>query len=288
MAKSEMPRRLQIAVGFLGVILFSPSAVVAQVESTGTLGKSTAAGEHQEVTWSDQRPFAIVELFTSQGCSSCPPADKNLQYIVEQSQSRKQKVYALSFHVDYWNYIGWTDPFSLETATHRQRLYAGVHNSEQVYTPQMVVNGTTEFLGSSRDKSQRAIAAALKAKPTARVGLVGQRKDDSISVQWKTERAVGGDLLVVALVQQSGHRSVNAGENAGRKLSHANIVRDFQVADASAASGEISFSVPTEDSEASTDDKSQESLRLVAFVQTNAAVMRAAVEVPVKASENDQ
>ena len=96
--------------------------------------------------------FAVLELFTSQGCSSCPSADENLAEITKQAALKGEKIVTLSFHVDYWNYLGWRDPYSTADATKRQRLYAGIHGSKQVYTPQLVVNGTTELLGTSRDK----------------------------------------------------------------------------------------------------------------------------------------
>jgi hypothetical protein len=267
---------MRFFAGVAGTIMLFQNAACAQSDD------SEKTAEALEFTWSDNRPFAVVELFTSQGCSSCPPADKNLQSIVEQAKNKKQQVYALSFHVDYWNYIGWKDPFSSESATHRQRLYAGVHKSEQVYTPQMVVNGTTEFLGSNRDKSQRAISAALKTKPSARVGIAHERHAEQLSVHWRTERADAGDLLVVVLVQDAGQRSVDAGENAGRKLSHANIVRSFHVSDASTSSGTLEITLPTDAPAASELEESLEStFQLVAFIQTDAAAMRAAVATPI-------
>ena len=85
--------------------------------------------------------FALVELFTSEGCSSCPSADQNLMRLVDEASKKKLPVYALSFHVDYWNRLGWTDPYSSKAFTDRQRTYAQVMKSDRVYTPQMIVNG---------------------------------------------------------------------------------------------------------------------------------------------------
>src|SRR5258708_28691391 len=98
---------------------------------------------------SAQNPV-VIELFTSQGCSSCPAADKNLAEIIEKAEVNGQQVIGLSFHVDYWNYIGWKDPYSKAEFTERQRKYSAHMNSESVYTPQMIVNSEKEFIGSDK------------------------------------------------------------------------------------------------------------------------------------------
>src|SRR5438445_2521237 len=101
---------------------------------------------------SAQNPV-VIELFTSQGCSSCPVADKNLAEIIEKAETNGQQVYGLSFHVDYWNDIGWKDPYSKAEFTERQKKYASIRSFENIYTPQMIVNGETEFVGSDRKMS---------------------------------------------------------------------------------------------------------------------------------------
>src|SRR5262245_48953789 len=103
--------------------------------------------------------FAVVELFTSEGCSSCPPADRLLADL-----AKRPGVYALEFHVDYWNSLGWRDPYSAAAYSDRQRMYG-----DDIYTPQMVVNGTNLFVGSNRARAEAAIAAGLSAPP--KVGL---------------------------------------------------------------------------------------------------------------------
>src|SRR5579872_5297720 len=96
----------------------------------------------------------VIELFTSQGCSSCPAADKNLAELIEEAEKKGLPVYGLSFHVDYWNYIGWKDPYSRSEYTARQREYSSFLNSETVYTPQMIVNGEVEFVGSDKKAAE--------------------------------------------------------------------------------------------------------------------------------------
>ncbi len=108
----------------------------------------------------DPRPV-VVELFTSQGCSSCPPAD---EYLGEMTM--RGDIIPLAFHVDYWNYIGWTDPFASKQMTHRQKAYSRVLGQRYIYTPEMVVNGTTQEVGSNRHGVEALIEAARKAPPS--------------------------------------------------------------------------------------------------------------------------
>src|SRR5215831_17181987 len=106
-------------------------------------------------------PFAVVELFTSEGCSSCPPADALLADLKSYANGTDKNIYVLSFHVDYWNRLGWRDPFSDAAYSARQTQY-DQHFGSSVYTPQMIVNGKQQFVGSEKKTASEAIAAALK------------------------------------------------------------------------------------------------------------------------------
>jgi hypothetical protein len=112
----------------------------------------------------------VIELFTSQGCSSCPPADRLLTRLAQDSKLAGQ-VIPLSFHVDYWDYIGWQDPFASPRWSERQRQYGRAFRSNRIYTPQLVVNGRTECVGSQEGVVRRQIEAALAAAPAGRVTL---------------------------------------------------------------------------------------------------------------------
>lgn len=188
--------------------------------------------------------FAVLELFTSQGCSSCPSADENLAEITKQAALKGEKIVTLSFHVDYWNYLGWRDPYSTADATKRQRLYAGVHGSKQVYTPQLVVNGTTELLGSSRDKSKAAIQTAVKKRPRSNIQLTTTTEGNKIAVEWKIEGLQSDDLVNLALVQNQVEDRVETGENSGRTLKHVNVVRDFHVVNPATSKNSLSLTIP--------------------------------------------
>jgi hypothetical protein len=159
----------------------------------------------------DPRPV-VVELFTSQGCSSCPPADAFLAEL-----ARRDDVLALGFHISYWDRLGWKDPLSSQSSTDRQKAYARRFNGGQVYTPQMVVDGTDEMVGSDR-------AAVLAALPTAHpqaiapVSFAADRRSVAIGTG-----AGNGEIVLVRFVR---HRAteVDAGENAGRALTDTNGV----------------------------------------------------------------
>jgi hypothetical protein len=165
----------------------------------------------------------VLELYTSQGCSSCPPADALLGEL-----ATRPGLLPLGFHVTYWDRLGWRDPFSLEAATRRQQRYAAtVFGSDQVYTPQLVVHGRRQAVGSDRRAVQAAIAAA-EAERAARpaVPLVVSAHTDRVVV----EIGAGEGLASLLLVGFDALRTtrVGAGENGGRRLTEVNIVRHME------------------------------------------------------------
>jgi hypothetical protein len=168
--------------------------------------------------------FAVVELFTSEGCSSCPPADKLVERI--QSENANQPIYILAFHVDYWDFQGWKDRFANPDYSARQRRYADWLHLETVYTPQVVINGTSECVGSDEGSLTKAITAGLDQTAAATLTLQGNVEGDKLNVEYNTSNDKNADL-VLALVQKSAESNVRAGENAGRKLSHVQIVRQL-------------------------------------------------------------
>lgn len=180
--------------------------------------------------------IAIVELFTSQGCSSCPPADRLLSKLAGDSRY-EGKVIPLSFHVDYWNYIGWTDPYSSSRWSDRQKHYAArVFRSNRIYTPQVVVNGRTECTGSQEGKVLDRITDALATEPAGRVSLALEppTPDGHLHVKLgaKLAKAAGpGNLdLWVAIYENGLSTPVKAGENASRTLRNDRVVRRFEKA----------------------------------------------------------
>lgn len=159
---------------------------------------------------------AVVELFTSEGCSSCPPAEAYVGELV-----RRRDVLALTFHVDYWDDLGWRDRFSLPQAARRQRAYAKELHLAAVYTPQVVVDGTDDFVGNDRVSIDRAVAAHRTGVPVA---LTVSGTEILIDLGFGADAPVS-DVILVAL-QRSAVTAIARGENAGRTLNEFNIVRD--------------------------------------------------------------
>ena len=186
---------------------------------------------------------AVVELFTSQGCSSCPSADEALMQVVKVASQRDVRVYALSFHVDYWNRLGWDDPYSQADFTTRQATYAARGSGNQVYTPQMIVNGTDGFVGSDRDQIHRSITSALRTRPQTKIDINVNSGDTpgDLNVEYQLSGQVEDKALNVAVVQTPRSTNVVSGENAGRQLSHVNVVRAFKVVVPETANGVVSI-----------------------------------------------
>lgn len=181
----------------------------------------------------DQPPIsesvAVVELFTSQGCSSCPSADAVLSRIVEEAERKGKPIFGLSFHVSYWNRLGWTDPFSKSTFTDRQRKYGAVLNSRSIYTPQMVVNGKYEFVGSSRSSAETAINKALDKASSIQIAISDLQIDDkSVRLNYRLSGDIQNTFLNIAVVERDLKNYVPRGENRGLTLSHDNVVRKFK------------------------------------------------------------
>ncbi len=172
-----------------------------------------------------RRPV-VVELFTSQGCSSCPPADA----IVAKLARDRPEVLPLSFHVTYWNSLGWRDPFSFDAATQRQRQYVALAVSPDVYTPAMVVEGRQDVVGSDRRGVEAALARAeAEAQTTAPVAVTRAGPGLAITVGAGAGPGAGhGNVLLLGFDRQ--HKTqVGRGENGGRTLLEANIVRSMAV-----------------------------------------------------------
>jgi hypothetical protein len=170
----------------------------------------------------------LVELFTSEGCSSCPPADALLSRLGRTQPVRGADIIALEEHVDYWDRLGWKDPFSSEAATARQGEYGQAFGGRQVYTPQMVVDGRAEFVGGSDTDALRAIRAASQSqKPAIQLSW---EKDDTLAIHVEPRNNAGqrdGQQLYLVVAENMLHSDVKRGENAGRALEHNGVVRQL-------------------------------------------------------------
>ena len=190
-----------------------------------TLAENTLAAPRAPDTSSTP---VLVELFTSEGCSDCPPADGLLRRLGRTQPVHGADLIVLEEHVDYWDRLGWRDPFSSEAATARQGEYGEAFGGEQVYTPQMVVDGHAQFVGSSESQALRAIRVAVATpKPTVHLAWTdGGMLAIHIEPLTNASRDEAPQVYL-AVSENMLHSDVKRGENAGRALEHDGVVRQL-------------------------------------------------------------
>lgn len=230
---------------------------------------------------SDNKGFAVIELFTSEGCSSCPPADAAIAKIEKESAGKP--IYILAYHVDYWNRLGWKDAFSNAEFSHRQNVYAHWLNISQVYTPQAIVNGRTEFVGSEEGTLRKAISTGLTTAAKSTLSLEDLKiAGGKASLKYRTEGSGANTALVLALVEKNATTVVKAGENNGRTLAHVQIVTKLQQITLNGdKSGEAGIELPK--------NFTAQNFEVIAFVQDTQhggilAAQRAAFQATMTAS----
>lgn len=177
----------------------------------------------------DKKGFALLELYTSEGCSSCPPADELLGKI--QNELKDKNVYVLSYHVDYWDKQGWKDIFSNADFTKRQYDYAKYMEKDPIYTPQVIINGKIDYVGSQETSLRNGIKSALSKPVSTNLSLEASQNANSLSVNYNVESTSKNSRLLIAVVQKEAKSNVKRGENAHRVLSHYQIVRNLQSVD---------------------------------------------------------
>jgi len=171
--------------------------------------------------------FAVVELFTSEGCSSCPPADELLAQI--QNEISGKDIFLLAFHVDYWDHQSWKDQFgSAQFFTARQQEYSQWMKQNVLYTPQFVINGVSEFGGDDARTLYSRISKALEVAPTDHFELSANGMGNVLEVRYKTKTIKPNSKIQVALVQKTAVSEVARGENSGKLLHHVQIVRALE------------------------------------------------------------
>jgi hypothetical protein len=186
----------------------------------------TAAGSEKNGDAAGRVPV-LVELFTSEGCSSCPPADAYLQKLDRQPVAGAE-VIVLSEHVDYWNHIGWKDPYSARFYSDRQSVYARRFNLEGPYTPEMVVDGASEFVGSDPELARKAFDRALGVqKIPVRLSAISIAAGNTLQAHVETGAATADADVLVAIALNHAESQVLHGENGGRTLTHTAVVRSM-------------------------------------------------------------
>lgn len=215
---------------YLGVLPLA--TLLACAGSSGASNEASEASEEARRTAAEPRQV-LVELFTSEGCSSCPPADDVLGDLVTRQPIEGVHVVGLSEHVDYWDRLGWRDPFSSPLFTRRQSEYdANVFRSNRIYTPQVVVDGHIQAIGSDVGEVRRAIQMAAQ-RPTANIVVeVNHVTDAAAAALVRVEMASAMDRrnradVVVAVTEDRLVTAVRRGENGGRTLHHHAVVRSL-------------------------------------------------------------
>lgn len=190
---------------------------------------STAAQTRTEANSPVNSGAVLVELFTSEGCSSCPPADELLRQVSGHRTSQGQLIVGLSEHVTYWNGLGWKDPFSSQVYTSRQDEYSRHFGLSSVYTPQMVVNGREQFVGGNDRALEAAFSAEAKRKQIALRIMDARLTEKNISFTYSaSELPADASLeLIAVLVDDMDRSNVGSGENSGRELVHVSVARAF-------------------------------------------------------------
>lgn len=210
-----------------------------------------------------ERTPVLVELFTSEGCSSCPPADRLLGKLETEQAFDKAEVITLSLHVDYWDGLGWKDPFSSPLFTRRQDIYGQAFRSSQVYTPQMVVDGRTEFVGSDAAKAAKAITENA-GNEKARIKLMFDTDKLSLNISAVPEHE--NATVYLAFAEDDLSSDVARGENSGRNLKHTSVVRELKTLGMLPA-GQTEFE--SSQTLQFQPNWKKENLKLVVFIQEN-------------------
>lgn len=215
----------------------------------------------QEAQTPAAEPFAVVELFTSQGCSSSPPGDAVLSNLAAQADRTGAAIYTLSFHVTYWDRLGWPDPYAANFADAYQEDYRVSFGNRAKYTAQTVVNGRFETVGSRGGSIGTAVGEALARPADLGVATSATRNPGKVTVNWTLSAPAPGLHLVLAVTEASTANHVPRGENRGRDLTHTDVVRVFErglLGDAT--SGTAEFALPASLAEAD--------LELTTYVQS--------------------
>ncbi|HTK37556.1 MAG TPA: DUF1223 domain-containing protein [Pyrinomonadaceae bacterium] len=231
----------------------------------GSQSAEVRTGKSNEIshTGPATRQPVLVELFTSEGCSSCPPADRNTAFLENNQPVPTADIITLAFHVDYWDGPEWKDEFSSSIYSQRQNDYGEVFKLDAIYTPEMVVDGQSEFVGSDSGKATKAIAAAASVTK----GTIAISPDqDKFKIAVSALGKHGDATAYLAVAEDNIKSNVRGGENAGSSFVHMSVVREF---DTLGKIGADADNVAFQTQLSKNKDWQAENLKYVAFVQEN-------------------
>lgn len=231
------------------------------------MSASTAFMKHDPAPES----MPVIELFTAEGCSSCPAADELLEEMAGMREREGKPFIGLSFHVTYWNRTGWVDSFSNEAFTERQKKYQALFKT-QLYTPQAVVNGQHEFPGSNVVAMRDTLTMVENDKAAYVIQATARRRGDSVAIDYSINKDPKKEFVNIAIIEKHSQRKVTGGENKNKILKHFNVVREFQTMP---LKREDSATVPVR-------GKAGDDLEVVIFIQRKNMKIVSAVKVAVE------
>lgn len=223
------------------------TAITATVVSFALCALLARAAGIRKASVTQAEPRAVlVELFTSEGCSDCPPADALLSQIGGKQTESGQLIVGISEHVTYWNQLGWSDPFSSDSYTERQNAYGQRFHLDSVYTPQMVINGEEQIVGSDRAGLLRAVREEQKPQPISIHINAVSAHDRALVIDYSITGNIpsGGADLFAAVTDDSTKSSVTRGENSGRTLSHVSVARSITRVAKVGSQGDQAIQIP--------------------------------------------
>ena len=233
----------------------------SQSETATAQTRETKQNQPTKPAETKAKPTVLVELFTSEGCSSCPPADRVLSQLEKQQPNGNAEIITLALHVDYWNYLGWKDEFSSKQFSERQSGYAERFKLDSIYTPQMVVDGQTQFVGSNLDTANKAISDSAKMN---KADIEISHANDKLKVKISDAPTHDESYVWLAIAEDDLKTNVRRGENGGKTLDHVSVVREMKLL------GNLASTDKTFESETTLQYNSawkKENLKFVVFVQ---------------------
>jgi hypothetical protein len=253
-----------------GIFVFAVAVMISGLFGCASLENETATAQTRETKrnqptkpiQSKSKPAVLVELFTSEGCSSCPPADRVLSQLEKQQPNGNEaEIITLALHVDYWNYLGWKDEFSQKQFSERQSGYADRFKLDSIYTPQMVVDGQTQFVGSNLGNANKAISDAAKSQ---KANIEISNAADKLKVKIIDAPTHDDAYVWLAIAEDDLKTNVRRGENGGKTLDHVSVVREMKLL------GDLAAADKTFEAETALQFNSawrRENLKFVVFVQ---------------------
>ncbi len=283
-AYREEPVIIRMGKTFMKKIIFLALVTTLGLIAACNFSNKTADAEayrtaknetENKTTPNNNKKLVLVELFTSEGCSSCPPADRALAKLQIEQPIKNAEIITLAFHVDYWNYLGWKDEFSSAEYSRRQSGYSNAFGLNNIYTPQMIVDGQSQFTGSGYEKALTEIGkAANENKGEVKLSLEEGLLKPNLKVEISGLDTKEGSDVFLAIAEDNLTNNIKRGENSGKTLSHMSVVRNL-LRIGTVAAGEKTFE--TEKSVELNSAWKQKNLNLVVFVQNKNSKNIAAV-----------